>query len=58
MKFIVEIDSFFFAFLLLLLLLKIPPETLRPHVKVLLKVLVDCFKDESWPVRDGMWSNS
>lgn len=28
-------------------------EALREHIKPLLDTLVDCFKDESWPVRDS-----
>ena len=30
------------------------PDCLRPHVSDLLQALVCCFKDDSWPVRDGM----
>lgn len=32
---------------------KIHPAVLRPHVGKLLKTLLDCFKDDSWPVRDA-----
>ncbi|XP_033114382.1 uncharacterized protein LOC117114802 [Anneissia japonica] len=32
---------------------KIDKEVVRPHVEDLLKALLDCFKDESWPVRDA-----
>jgi len=28
-------------------------ETFRPFIKDLLAALLDCFKDESWPVRDA-----
>ena len=35
-------------------LLKVNPDSLRSHVAVLLQALVCCFKDDSWPVRDGM----
>jgi len=28
-------------------------ESFRPHIDQLLSALVDCFKDESWPVRDA-----
>lgn len=28
-------------------------EPFRPHITELLSALVDCFKDESWPVRDA-----
>ena len=28
-------------------------EPFNPYVKNLLKALIDCFKDESWPVRDS-----
>lgn len=30
------------------------PDSLRSHVSDLLQALVCCFKDDSWPVRDGM----
>ena len=48
-KYIVFKDTVFFAF-------KIPqvnPDSLRPHVSDLLRALICCFKDDSWPVRDG-----
>ncbi|XP_071962564.1 uncharacterized protein [Antedon mediterranea] len=32
---------------------KIDKEVVRPHVEELLKALLDCFRDESWPVRDA-----
>ena len=28
-------------------------EPFRTHIPALLEALVDCFKDESWPVRDA-----
>ena len=28
-------------------------EPFRKHIPALLEALVDCFKDESWPVRDA-----
>ena len=28
----------------------------RAHVPKLLDALLVCFKDESWPVRDGEWT--
>lgn len=28
------------------------PEPFKPHVGKMLSALLDCFKDESWPVRD------
>jgi len=31
---------------------KIDPNILRPHVDRLLHTLIECFKDDSWPVRD------
>ena len=34
------------------LAVKVDAEAVRPHAAALLKTLVDCFKDESWPVRD------
>ena len=30
-----------------------PKEVFRPHIDALLTALLDCFKDESWPVRDA-----
>ena len=32
---------------------QVNPDNLRPHVSDLLEALVCCFKDDSWPVRDG-----
>lgn len=34
--------------------LKLNPNVVRPFVKGLLDTLLICFKDESWPVRDGL----
>uniref|UniRef100_A0A1X7T4L7 Tubulin-specific chaperone D C-terminal domain-containing protein n=1 Tax=Amphimedon queenslandica TaxID=400682 RepID=A0A1X7T4L7_AMPQE len=31
---------------------KISPDAVRPHVSALVTALLDCFHDESWPVRD------
>ncbi|KAB7504067.1 hypothetical protein Anas_09508 [Armadillidium nasatum] len=36
------------------LALKIPAQSVRPHVTALLKALKICFNDDSWPVRDGV----
>ena len=33
--------------------LKVDRECVRPHVPQLVDVLLDCFQDESWPVRDA-----
>eukprot|EP00854_Cymbomonas_tetramitiformis_P005490 gene5490-6653_t len=38
------------------LMSKIDRAAVAPHVPTLLKALVDCFKDESWPVRDAACS--
>ncbi|XP_068751859.1 uncharacterized protein [Montipora capricornis] len=32
---------------------KVNPDSLRPHVSDLLRALICCFKDDSWPVRDA-----
>ena len=32
---------------------KVSPERLRTHIGSLVGALLDCFKDDSWPVRDG-----
>ncbi len=32
---------------------KVSGVSLRPHVPHLTSTLLDCFKDDSWPVRDG-----
>ncbi|KAG8226262.1 hypothetical protein J437_LFUL004819 [Ladona fulva] len=32
---------------------KIQPEAVRPHVDKMLHTLLTCFRDDSWPVRDG-----
>ncbi|GBG24156.1 Hypothetical Protein FCC1311_003742 [Hondaea fermentalgiana] len=32
---------------------KIPRDALSPHIDKLLKALLDCFRDDSWPVRDA-----
>ncbi|KAJ4426515.1 hypothetical protein ANN_27329 [Periplaneta americana] len=32
---------------------KIQPQAVRPYVERLLNTLLVCFKDDSWPVRDG-----
>ncbi|XP_019856793.1 PREDICTED: uncharacterized protein LOC100631796 [Amphimedon queenslandica] len=32
---------------------KISPDAVRPHVSQLVTALLDCFHDESWPVRDA-----
>ena len=32
---------------------KLPPDCLRDHVTALLAALIDCFRDDSWPVRDA-----
>ena len=31
---------------------KVSPTVVEPHVDVLLETLIECFQDESWPVRD------
>lgn len=36
---------------------QIDREVVGPHVPQLLDALLVCFKDESWPVRDGMLLN-
>jgi HEAT repeat protein len=33
--------------------LKIDADAVRPHVATLLRALLDCFRDDSWPVRDA-----
>jgi len=33
--------------------LKLPPDCVRGHVTLLLAALIDCFRDDSWPVRDA-----
>ena len=35
--------------------LQVSPEVLRPHIPDLVKVLLQCFRDDSWLVRDGGW---
>jgi len=35
------------------LALKVNPDRTRPYVSDLVKALLDCFKDDSWPVRDA-----
>ena len=37
----------------MLLSLQVSKDTLRPSIAQLVGVLLDCFKDDSWPVRDG-----
>ena len=32
---------------------KVSPDRLRTHIGSLVGALLDCFKDDSWPVRDG-----
>lgn len=32
---------------------KVSPDAVRPQVSKLVGALLDCFRDESWPVRDG-----
>ena len=32
---------------------QVSPDAVRPHVGVLLEAMIECFKDEGWPVRDG-----
>ena len=32
---------------------KVSSECVRPHIPSLVNTLLDCFKDDSWPVRDG-----
>jgi len=32
---------------------KLPHDALKPHVGTLLAALIDCFRDDSWPVRDA-----
>ena len=32
---------------------KVSPERLRTRIGSLVGALLDCFKDDSWPVRDG-----
>ena len=34
-------------------MLQVSHDVLSPHVSELVKVLLECFKDDSWPVRDG-----
>ena len=31
---------------------KVNPTVVEPYVDLLLKTLIECFQDESWPVRD------
>lgn len=38
---------------LLVVRLQVSPQNLAPHVDRLLKALLVCFFDESWPVRDA-----
>lgn len=33
--------------------LQVSKDCLRPHISKLVTVLLECFKDDSWPVRDG-----
>ncbi|CAB3990045.1 Leishmanolysin-like peptidase, partial [Paramuricea clavata] len=33
--------------------IKVSPDAVRPHVGVLLEAMIECFKDEGWPVRDA-----
>ena len=33
--------------------LQVSADCLRPHVAELIAVLLECFRDDSWPVRDG-----
>lgn len=35
------------------MIIQVAPEYLAPHVDRLLKALLVCFFDESWPVRDA-----
>ena len=35
------------------LLPQVSKDRLRPYVGRLVEVLLECFKDDSWPVRDG-----
>ena len=39
--------------LTLSVMLQVSHDVLSPHVSELVKVLLECFKDDSWPVRDG-----
>ena len=32
---------------------QVSPDVLRPHISDLAKVLLQCFRDDSWLVRDG-----
>ena len=32
---------------------QVSSEVLRPHIPDLVKVLLQCFRDDSWLVRDG-----
>ena len=36
---------------------KVSGVCLRPHVPHLTSTLLDCFKDDSWPVRDGEYTS-
>ena len=33
---------------------QVSSEVLRPHIPDLVKVLLQCFRDDSWLVRDGL----
>ena len=36
---------------------QVPRDSLRPFISRLISVLLECFKDDSWPVRDGERTN-
>ena len=34
---------------------QVSPDALSPHISELVAVLLECFRDDSWLVRDGQW---
>ena len=37
---------------------KVSSQYMSPHIPDLTMTLMDCFKDDSWPVRDGNNNNN
>ena len=48
----------FLSFSVFVLLSSGTRDSLRPSISQLISVLLECFKDDSWPVRDGEGNTS
>ena len=46
---------FLFSHVSMVCVFQVSSDVLRPHIPELVRVLLECFRDDSWLVRDGGW---